>query len=144
MIVLDVVARYVEVADTIVARIYVVDKDSNTRIPNRVVNAQARLVNNADGGVLVRVDFDRRMGNADGSVKIVLVRPPQSQNVSVEVVLDIADTDPPIHLERIVPVVPDVQPNTNNQIPLAQQPDSEQEALTFRAKSRLNEVLVGN
>lgn len=144
MIVLEVVARYVEAADSIVTRVYVVDKDANVRIPNRVLNAQARLVNNADGGVLVRVDFDRRMGNQDGSVKIVLVRPPQAQNVSVEVVLDIADTDPPLHLERIVPVVPDAQPNTNNAIPLAAQPDSNEESLSFRAKSRLNEVLVGN
>lgn len=144
MYTLDVVATYVPIADSIVVRVFVIDKDRNVRVPHRVVNAEARLVNNGNGEVLTRVEFDRRMGNADGSVKIVIVRPIQYENVSFEVVLDVLDTDPPIHLERIVPVVKDVPANTNNAIPLANQPDNDPSNMLFRAKSRLQDVLVGN
>lgn len=141
---LDANARYIPDADAIVGIIYVrdnMDPHNPTFVPNRIggPTCQARLINNADGSKLQVLDMDRRMGNSDGSIRVIFNHPPQQQNLSFEVVLYIAGTNPAILLERMVPVTRDVTNNPTSPIPLSQQPAN---APDIQSRARLNEILV--
>lgn len=138
---LDCTARYIPDADAIVGIVYVKDDVSSTFVPNLIVGpvCQARLVNNANGAKLQVLDLDRRMGNSDGSIRVIFNHPPQSRNLSFEVVLYIAGTSPPILLERMVAVTMDVGNNPTSPIPLGQQPANSPD---IQSRARLNEILV--
>jgi len=141
---LDCTARYIPSADAIVGIIYVQDSTDPTApkfIPNRIggPTCQARLINNADGTHIQVLDLDRRMGNSDGSIRVIFNHPAQTKNLSFEVVLYVLDANPAIVLERIAPVTLDVVNNPASPIPLGQQPDNPPD---IQSRARLNEILV--
>lgn len=132
-LVMGVTAEYIEGGDTVLVTAHLYDPDADSYEPQMVRTGVCALMYQNDS--LQAITFDRRFGNSDGSFNFQFSHPAVIRGLSVEF------TVTTMHGDLLKVTVPVVREAEDPSIPLSSVPETDESAIDYRTKKRLQELL---
>jgi hypothetical protein len=132
-LVLGATAEYIEGGDTVLVTAHLYDTDNDSYEPQLVRTGTCSL--RYQNATIQSITFDRRFGNSDGSFNFQFSHPSAIRGLSVE--FDVTTTEGNI-LKTTVPVVKEAE---DPSIPLSSVQATDDSAVDYRTKKRLQELL---